>query len=171
MSDAATSKDQAAARPGSGKPPRDGDEAFVFVDAGWHLRQSYRRDPLQPLMFAALKEKRLVGVRDPGTGRVLFPPRSFSEESFSVLSELVPVGPGGVIRTITRLPGGGPSNRPPYCVVFVQLDGADAAAAGHLRGAGSDPSNPAALIGKRCRAVFKAEPAGDFNDFWYELEG
>jgi uncharacterized OB-fold protein len=151
-------------------PEKPGDEEFVFVDARWDLRQSFRRDALQPAFFQALRERKLLGARDPSNGRVLFPPRAFAEESFSVLSELVPVGPGGIIRTITRLPGGGPNKRPPYCVVFVQLDGADSASAGHFRGAGSDLPNPAELIGKRCHAVFKDEPQGDWADYWYELD-
>jgi uncharacterized OB-fold protein len=144
-------------------------EEFVFVDAGWSLHQSYRRDPLQAPFFAALKDKRLLGVRDPASGRVLFPPRSFAEESYSALSELVPVGPGGVIRTLTRVPGR--KDGPPLLVVFVQLDGAGSAAAGRLKGAAVEMENPLPLIGARCRAVFVDAPAGGWADFWYELEG
>lgn len=144
-------------------------EEFFFVDAQWSLHQSYRRDPLQAPFFAALKEKRLVGVRDPASGRVLFPPRSFVEESYSVATELVPVGSGGVIRTLTRVPGR--KDGPPLMVVFVQLDGADSAAAGRLKGPAVAIENPLPLIGARCRVVFADEPAGGWADFWYELEG
>ena len=151
------------------KPP---EEEFLFVDAAWELRQSYRRDPLQRPFFAGLKEKRLLGVRDPASGRVLFPPRSLWDEPYAELHDLAPVGPGGVIRTLTRVPGGsGPNSRPPQLVVFVQLDGASTAASGTLRGPGSDTADPIRLIGARCKAVFKPEPAGDWNDYWYELEG
>lgn len=143
-------------------------EEFVFVDAGWSLHQSYRRDRLQAPFFAALKDGRLVGVRDPVSGRVLFPPRAFAEESWSALSELVPVGPGGVIRTLTRVPGRG--DGPPLMVVFVQLDGADSAAAGRLKGPAATMDDPLPLIGARCRAVFADAPAGGWSDFWYELE-
>jgi uncharacterized OB-fold protein len=144
-------------------------EEFVFVDAEWSLRQRYRRDPLQAPFLHALKSKRLLGVRDPARGLVMFPPRSFSEVSFSEMSELVPVGPGGIIRTLTRVIPGGKEPRPPFLVVFVQLDGADSAAAGRLGGPGSDPADPLTLIGARCCAVFKPEPEGAFTDFWYEL--
>jgi uncharacterized OB-fold protein len=150
------------------KPKRAGED-FVFVDAEWSLTQRYRQDPLQALFLAALKEKRLVGVRDPVRGLVMFPPRGFAEESFSAMTELVTVGPGGIIRTLTRIAPGGKQPKPPYIVAFVQLDGADSAAAGRLRGPGSDPADPLSLIGARCRAVFKAEPEGAFTDFWYEL--
>jgi hypothetical protein len=56
-------------------------------------------------------------------------------------------------------------------VVFVQLDGADSAAAGRLKGPAVAIENPLPLIGARCRAVFADEPAGGWGDFWYELEG
>lgn len=150
------------------KPIKAADE-FIFVDAEWKLKQRYRRDPLQAPFFQGLKEKRLLGVRDPARGLVMFPPRGFCEESFSEMSELVPVGPGGTIRTLTKVIPGGKEPRPPFIVVFVQLDGADSAAAGRLRGVGSDPADPLALIGQRCHAVFKPEPDGAYTDFWYEL--
>jgi uncharacterized OB-fold protein len=144
-------------------------EEFVFVDAEWALKQRYRRDPLQAPFFQSLTDKRLLGVRDPVRGLVMFPPRSFCEESFSPMQELVPVGPAGTIRTLTKIIPGGKEPRPPFIVVFVQLDGADSACAGRLRGPNSDPADPLTLIGARCRAVFKPEPEGTFTDFWYEL--
>ena len=149
--------------------PKRAVEDFVFVDAEWSLKQRYRRDPLQAPFFEGLKQKRLLGVRDPVRGLVMFPPRSFADESFSAMSELVPVGPAGTIRTLTRVTPGGKDPKPPFTVVFVQLDGAASAAAGRLRGPGSDPADPLTLIGRRCRAVFKDRPEGAFTDFWYEL--
>ena len=150
------------------KPKRAGED-FTFVDAEWSLTQRYRQDPLQAQFLLGLKQQRLLGVRDAARGLVMFPPRNSFEESFSAMTELVPVGPGGVIRTLTRLVPGGKSPKQPFMVAFVQLDGADSAAAGRLRGPGSDPADPLSLIGTRCRAVFKPEPEGAFTDFWYEL--
>lgn len=161
MSDSAQADKAKPARPA----PED---EFVFVDAEWELKQSYRRDPMLGPFLAALKEKKLFGVRDPVRNLVMFPPRWLSEESYCRMTELVPVGPGGVIRTLTRVPGKAP--RPDILAVFVQLDGADSAAAGVLRGPGSDTPDLVKLIGARCRAVFKPEPAGSLSDFWYELE-
>jgi uncharacterized OB-fold protein len=149
--------------------PKRPDADFVFVDAEWSLTQRYRQDPLQARFLAALKERRLLGVRDQVRGLIMFPPRGFAEESFSAMTELVPVGPGGIIRTLTRIVPGGKQPKPPYIVAFVQLDGADSAAAGRLRGPGSDPADPLPLIGARCRVVFKPEPEGDSSDYWYEL--
>lgn len=149
--------------------PKKPQEETIFVDAKWSLRQRYRADPLLGPFLAALKEKRLLGVRN--GAQILFPPRHFAEENFATAGELVPVGPGGVIRTLTRIVPGGKTPQPPYLVAFVQLDGADCAAAGRLRGAEADAADPLALIGRRARAVFKDEPAGDWSDFWYELTG
>jgi uncharacterized OB-fold protein len=158
--------DLAVAKPVRSAPEED----FVFVDAEWALKQSYRRDPLQAPFLAGLKSKTLFGVRDPARGLILFPPRSFSEESFTELKELVPVGPGGIIRTLTKVVPGGKEPRPPFLVVFVQLDGASSAAAGRLRGDDSDTADPLSLIGRRCKAFFKPEPEGAWTDFWYELD-
>jgi uncharacterized OB-fold protein len=148
------------------KSPED---SFVFVDARWDIRQTFRRDGLQDAFFDGLRQKKLFGVRDPGNGRVLFPPRDFSDQTYRELSDLVPVGPGGTIRSITQVPGGGPKNRPPVTAVYVQLDGADSAGAGRLRNFDIETPRLAELIGKRCHAVFKDEPAGAWNDYWFEL--
>ena len=159
-----------AGQTSAGRSSSSPEEEFVFVDATWELRQTYHRDPIQRQYFAGLLEKRLLGVRDPVGDHVLFPPHTFWDDPYAELHELVPVGPGGVIRTLTRIPGG-PNDRPPSIVVYVQLDSASTASAGTLRGPGTDVADPVELIGARCRAVFKDEPTGNWNDYWYELEG
>ena len=146
-------------------------EGIVFVDASWDVRQSYRSDPLLDRFFAELRDGRLMGGEVPGTGRVIFPPRSFCELSFRQVDRLVPVGPGGTVRGFTRLAvklANGPP--PPAVIVHVQLDGADTASPGYLRGdiVSADPPPP--LIGARVRAVFKENPDGDWTDFWFEME-
>ena len=150
------------------RPPPEG---ILFVDAAWDVRQSYRSDPLLDRFFIELKQRRLVGGKVPGTGRIIFPPRSFCELSYREVHDLVPVGPGGAIRGFTRLMvklANGPP--PPAIIVHVQLDGADTASPGYLRGAVVEKNPPPALIGVRCRAVFKETPDGDWTDFWFELE-
>ena len=71
--------------------PKKPQDDTIFVDARWSLPQRYRADPLLEPILAALKEMRLLGVRN--GARVLFPPRHFAEENFATLHELVPVGP------------------------------------------------------------------------------
>lgn len=146
-------------------------EGIVFVDASWDVRQSYRSDPLLDRFFVELRERRLTGGQVPGTGRVIFPPRSFCELSFRQVDKLVPVGPGGTVRGFTQLAvklGNGPP--PPAVIVHVQLDGADTASPGYLRGEVVSASSPPLLIGARVRAVFKHQLDGDWADFWFEME-
>lgn len=150
--------------------PKPEDE-FVFIGGKWTLTQTYRSDPLLDRFFAELKASRLMGGLVPQSGRVMFPPRSVCELSYRKVDELVPVGPGGTIRGITKAFSafaGAP--KPPYIVAFAQLDSTDTASPAYLRGAGTDVSNLLSLIGKRCRVVIKDQPAGEWDDFWYELE-
>lgn len=146
-------------------------EGIVFADAGWNVPQFYRPDPQILRMFEALKKKKLVGSRVAGSRRVIFPPQSFCEVSFRETDELVEVGPGGTIRTFTIVHTKWGGLQTPYIIVFVQLDGASTATGGYLRNANTDPAGSLSLIGARCRAVFRDEPAGEWSDFWFELEG
>jgi uncharacterized protein len=159
-----------AAAPSRQKPPDP--EGIVFVDASWDVPQAYAADPLIGRLFEAFKRKRLVGARVPGSGRVIFPPQSVCEVSYREADELVEVGPGGTVRTFTVVHskfGGAPPT--PYVMVFVQLDGASTASGGYLRNVDIGTAVNLALIGKRVRAVFKEEPAGQWSDVWFELEG
>ena len=76
-------------------------------------------------------EGRILGIRDPGSGKVLIPPRPVSGLSGDELTEWVEVGPGGTVTgcTIVETPFVDPMTgkaRPvPYGVAFVRLDGAD----------------------------------------------
>jgi uncharacterized OB-fold protein len=147
-------------------------EGIVFIDAAWELEQVYRPDPQLAKSLAELKRKRFYGGLVQDTGRVIYPPTSFCELSFKPVVELVPVGPGGIVRSYTvsrtKFANG---LAPPYVIVFVQLDGASTASAGYLKNFGDIDRLSLDLIGMRCRAVFTDEPAGDWSDFWFELEG
>lgn len=145
-------------RHNTGSDPED----FEFVEASWSFPQIYRADPLLLAFFEGLKQKRLLAGNAPG--RVIFPPTSFCEVSYSEVTELVPVGHEGTIRTFTVLPG-----TPPKLIVFVQLIGADTASAGYLRGVPEEQMNALELIGAPCRVVFADEPKGEWRDFWFEL--
>lgn len=147
---------------------QDQTDELVYVEAVWALHQSFRRDPLHHAFFTALRSGRPVGSRDPVSGRVSFPPRTIIEESHSLAEELVPLDGGGVIRTLTRQPGR--AGRPPTTAVFVQLDGADTAAAGRLMGPGADTAELLQLIGRRCRLVIADQPKGAWSDYWFELD-
>ncbi len=138
-------------------------EGIIFIEADWDVRQSYHPDPLLPAFFEALKQKRLLAGRTP-KGRTIFPPSSFCEATYDEVTDLVPVGPEGVIRTFTVLPGS-----PSKVIVLVQLDGSDTASPGYLRGAPEGEADLLRLVGSRCRVAFKDEPAGHWTDFWFAL--
>lgn len=151
-------------------PPSSADD-MLFVDGAWRLDQSYTEEPMLRRFFDAVREHRqLLGARVEATGRVIFPPRRVCERSYREVDALVPVGPGGVIVTVTRVMTRMPiAPDPPYVVAFARLDGADTASPAYLRGPGADRTDLLSLIGRRCRVAFAAEPVGDWADFWYEL--
>lgn len=143
---------------------REDPEGIEFVEAGWDVAQIYRADPLLPPFFEALKQGRLLAGRADGPdGRVIFPPSSFCEESYSEVTELVPVGPRGIIRSFTVLPG-----PPQKLIVFVQLEGADTASPGYLRGVEDEDMQALALVGAPCHVVFAEDRKGAWSDFWFE---
>lgn len=144
---------------------RQDPEDIEFVEGAWDVQQFYRADPLLFPFFEGLKQKRLLAGKVSGEqGRVIFPPTSFCEVSYSKVTELVPVGPSGVIRTFTVLPGVSPK-----LIVFVQLEGSDTASPGYLRGLAEGDMTSLDLVGAACTAVFADEPVGDWTDFWFEL--
>ncbi|MFO1085278.1 MAG: OB-fold domain-containing protein [Reyranellaceae bacterium] len=146
-------------------------EGIFFVEATWEMEQLYRPDPWLAKSLAEFRNKRICGglVRD--TGRVIFPPASFCEISFRPVTALVPVGPGGIVRSYTvsrtKFANG---LAPPYVIVFVQFDGASTASPGYLRNCGNVDDLSLDVIGARCRAIFAEAPVGDWTDFWFELE-
>ena len=117
---------------------------------------------------------KIYGRRDARSGRVLVPPRAFSDQTLEPTKDWVEVGPGGRIETFTivyepfqNLPD------PPYAFGYVLLDGADTAIGGFFRGI--DLSQPEAAaeklkIGTRVTTRFAAKRKGDVLDFWFELD-
>jgi uncharacterized OB-fold protein len=159
----------AAKAPRAGRPDPEG---IFFVDATWEMEQLYRPDPWLAKSLGEFRNKRICGGLVQDTGRVIFPPTSFCEISFKPVTALVPVGPGGVIRSYTvsrtKFANG---LVPPYVIVFVQFDGASTASPGYLKNFGNVDDLSLDIIGARCRAVFVEAPVGDWTDFWFELGG
>jgi uncharacterized protein len=120
-------------------------------------------------------EAAIYGRRSAGSGKVMVPPRSFSDETLLPTEDWVKVGPGGKIEAFTmvyerfkNLP------EPPYAFGYVLLDGADTALGGYFKGV--DLKDPAAAaeklkIGTRVKTVFAEERKGEMLDFWFEVEG
>jgi len=116
--------------------------------------------------------KKIFGRRCGETGRVLCPPRAFSDQTLEPTTEWVEVGPGGKIECFTMVFqafNGLPP--PPYAFGYVLLDGADTALGGFFKGV--DLSDPAAAaeklkVGTRIVTKFADKRIGDVLDYWYE---
>lgn len=79
------------------------------------------------LYLEALREGKLLGGKDPASGKVYVPPRSADPETGNPTSELVELPHEGVLTTFTvvRIPFPGQKLPPPYCFGAIVLDGAD----------------------------------------------
>ncbi len=140
----------------------------------WNITYDHALGETASWFFVKIRdEAKLYGKRCGKTGRVLVPPRAFSDQTLEPTTDWVEVGPGGRIETFTisyeafnNLPD------PPYAFGYVLLDGADTAIGGYFKGV--DLANPAAAaerlkIGTRDTTCFRAERVGDVLDFWFEV--
>lgn len=127
------------------------------------LAYDYRRSvgPVLGRFFTALQERRLLGVRTSG-GRVLVPPSEYDPETGESASELVEVGPAGVVTTwawVGRPTSRHPLDRP-FAWALIRLDGADTALL-HAVDAGEES---AMATGMRVTPRWRAEPQGGIRD-------
>jgi uncharacterized OB-fold protein len=140
----------------------------------WNITYRHALGETASFFFANIRDnKKIYGRRCGHTGRVLAPPRAFSDQSLKPTTEWVEIGPGGVIEAFTmvyeefqNLPP------PPYAFGYVRLDHADTGIGGFFRGV--DLSDPAAAaqklaIGTRVTTHFAEKRTGDVLDFWFEL--
>jgi len=136
----------------------------------WNIGYDHALGETASYFFAQVRDNaQIYGRRDPKSGRVLVPPRAFSDQTLEPTTDWVKVGPGGRIEAFTKtLPN------PPYAFGYVLLDGADTAIGGFFRGIDlSDPAKAAKqlAIGTRVSTRFADERKGSVLDFWFELEG
>jgi hypothetical protein len=140
----------------------------------WNITYNHALGETASWFYAQIRDNaKIFGRRCAKTGRVLVPPRSFSDQTLQPTTEWVEVGPGGRIETFTivyeafqNLPP------PPYAFGFVLLDGADTALGGYFKGVDlTDPAKAAARlkIGTRVATKFAEQRTGDVLDFWYEV--
>lgn len=140
----------------------------------WKITYTHALGEVASWFYVQIRDHaKIYGRRDAKTGRVLVPPRAFSDQSLEPTTEWVEVGPGGRIETFTivyepfqNLP------EPPYAFGYVLLDGADTAIGGFFRGV--DLADPAAAgaklkVGTRVATKFAEKREGGMLDFWFEL--
>ncbi len=142
----------------------------------WNITYTHALGETASWFYVQLRDHaKLYGKRDAKSGRVLVPPRAFSDQTLEPTGDWVEVGPGGKIETFTityeEFSGLPP---PPYAFGYVQLDGADTAIGGFIRGV--DLTDPAAAaqklkIGTRVITRFAEKRTGDVLDFWFEPDG
>ena len=141
----------------------------------WNITYTHALGETASWFYVQLRDNaKLYGKRDAKSGRVLVPPRAFSDQTLEPTTDWVEVGPGGRIETFTLVYeafNGLPP--PPYAFGYVKLDQADTAIGGFFRGV--DLTDPAAAaeklkIGTRVVTRFAEKRTGDVLDFWFELE-
>jgi uncharacterized OB-fold protein len=139
----------------------------------WNITYDHALGETASYFFTQIRDNaKIYGRRDARSGRVLVPPRAFSDQSLEPTKEWVEVGPGGQIEAFTivyeafrGLPD------PPYAFGYVMLDGADTAIGGLFKGI--DLEDPAAAakrlaIGTRVMTKFADQRKGEVLDFWFE---
>jgi uncharacterized OB-fold protein len=140
----------------------------------WNITYEHALGETASFFFTQIRDNaKLYGRRDAKSGRVLVPPRAFSDHTLEPTTEWVEVGPGGQIEAFTivyeRFRG---LPEPPYAFGYVMLDGADTAIGGLFKGVDlADAAAAAKLlaIGTRVVATFAEQRKGDVLDFWFEL--
>ncbi len=140
----------------------------------WNITYKHALGETASWFFTQIRDKQeIYGRRDPKSGRVLVPPRAFSDETLEPTKEWVKVGPKGKIECFTivyeafnNLPD------PPYAFGYVLLEGADTAIGGYFKGIDLTDGAAAAAklaIGTPVITRFAKERTGDVLDFWFEL--
>jgi uncharacterized OB-fold protein len=140
----------------------------------WNITYKHALGETASWFFTQIRDNaEIYGRRCPASGRVLVPPRAFSDQTLEPTTEWVKVGPEGVIETFTivydEFKGLPP---PPYAFGYVMLDGADTAIGGFFKGLDlSNPEQAAAKLAMGTRVVtrFAEVRTGDVLDFWFEL--
>lgn len=141
----------------------------------WNITYTHALGETASAFYVRIRDEgRIYGRRSADNGRVLVPPRAFSDQTLKPTTDWVEVGPGGRIETFTivyepfqNLP------EPPYAFGYVLLDNADTAIGGFFRGL--DLNDPAAAakklaVGTRVTTRFADQRSGDMSDFWFELD-
>ncbi len=142
----------------------------------WSITYNHALGETASWFYAQIRDNaKIFGRRSAESGRVLVPPRAFSDETLLPTTEWVEVGPGGRIEAFTmvyeafaNLPD------PPYAFGYVLLDGADTALGGYFKGV--DLTEPATAaeklrIGTRVATKFAEQRKGEMLDFWFEVAG
>jgi uncharacterized OB-fold protein len=127
------------------------------------VEYAYRRSVGAVLsrFFTGLRERKLVGSRTRG-GRVLVPPCEYDPETGESVTEIVDVGPGGVVTSWAWVhkPSAKHPLAHPFAWALVRLDGADTGML-HAVDAGSESRMQ---TGMRVQPRWRKQTAGEIRD-------
>jgi hypothetical protein len=134
------------------------------LEARHHLEYTYRRSvgPVLGRFFAALRERRIEGVRT-RAGRVLVPPAEYDPDTGeSTTEDFVAVGPLGTVTSWTWVskPRAKQPLQHPFAYALVKLDGADTP----LLHAVDALTETRMRTGMRVRPRWRAETLGEIAD-------
>jgi uncharacterized protein len=140
----------------------------------WNITYNHALGETASYFYVQLRDHaKIFGRRCAQSGKVLVPPRAFSDETLQPTTEWVEVGPAGKIEAFTMVYeafNGLPP--PPYAFGYVLLQGADTAIGGYFKGVDlADPAKAAEklAIGTRVITRFAEKRTGDVLDFWFEI--
>jgi uncharacterized protein len=133
------------------------------LSAPYVLQYPYRRSvgPVVGRFFAGLREGKILGART-AEGKIVVPPTEYDPQTSEALSELVEVGPSGVVTSwawVSSPRASQPLDRP-FAWALVKLDGADTAML-HAVDAGEIGRMS---TGMRVQARFRGERVGEIRD-------
>ena len=131
-------------------------DGFIEVPYKWST------GPLVGRFLTELRDnKKIMGARCPSCGKVYTPPLDVCGPCFMELSELIEVGPEGVVTsyTVVKEPLHFRPKEPPYIIAAIRLKGADMDMIHFVHA-----PEEAMRIGMAVRAVFEEKREGKFLD-------
>ncbi len=137
------------------------------IHGSWPIEQwrwKHETAAIMPTFLAALKERKVLGLKCPACGLVYSPPKAFCR-CLAVPDEWVEVADTGVITTFTftgswSFGGMAGGSGEPMVLTGIKLDGADTQTLSVLVGA--KPEQVA--VGMRVRMKWPEVPTGTIND-------
>jgi uncharacterized OB-fold protein len=141
------------------------DSAAVSITCMADMPYSYHAGYYYSRFLKELRDnKRIVGVKCPGCGKVYVPPRIVCRDCFVRMEEYVTVTSEGTLLayTVTNFvytdTTTGEPKKIPYTAAYVKLDGADSNIVHCL----DETDETKIKAGMRVRAVFSEERTGDY---------
>ena len=135
----------------------------TLLEAPFELSYKYKRSsgPIMSKVFEGLSNKKIFGSKSTAN-KVYAPAAEYDPHTREALTELIEVGPGGIIESWSWVHQ--PSNhhliQTPFAFALIKLDGADTAMLHMI----SDCEKSDLTIGNRVKAVWSETPTESIAD-------